>query len=200
MINIEVKFQNINTQFDEFDTILRNIQASIQALESQVGQLARANSECSPSSLLSNTENNPREYLKTITLRSKEQQVEARAWEGLSVKKDSVIVQEDPKPAEPIIKEDENKHNELHPQQQQSMVFEYKPYIPYPARLKQDKEDAQFKKFLNVFKQLHINIPFVEALSQMPKYAKFMKDLLTNKRKLEELETVALSGNCSAVI
>lgn len=78
MINIEVKFQNINTQFDEFDTILRNIQASIQALESQVGQLARANSECSPSSLLSNTENNPREYLKTITLRSKEQ-VEARA-------------------------------------------------------------------------------------------------------------------------
>ena len=34
----------------------------------------------------------------------------------------------------------------------------------------------------------------------MPKYAKFMKDILTNERKLEELETVALSGNCSAVI
>ncbi|XP_039128925.1 uncharacterized protein LOC120265077 [Dioscorea cayenensis subsp. rotundata] len=34
----------------------------------------------------------------------------------------------------------------------------------------------------------------------MPKYAKFMKDLLTNKRKVEELETVALPWNCSAMI
>ncbi|XP_039122080.1 uncharacterized protein LOC120258698 [Dioscorea cayenensis subsp. rotundata] len=34
----------------------------------------------------------------------------------------------------------------------------------------------------------------------MPKYAKFMKDLLTNKGKLEELETVALPQNCSAMI
>ena len=51
-----------------------------------------------------------------------------------------------------------------------------------------------------MFKQLHINIPLVEALAQMPKYAKFVKDLLTNKRKLEDLGTVTLSGNCSAVI
>ncbi|XP_039131793.1 uncharacterized protein LOC120268456 [Dioscorea cayenensis subsp. rotundata] len=77
---------------------------------------------------------------------------------------------------------------------------EYKPVVSYPSRLKQDKEEAQFKKFLRIFKQLHINIPLVEALSQMPKYAKFLKDLLTNKRKLEDLETVTLSGNCSAVI
>ncbi|XP_039134240.1 uncharacterized protein LOC120271632 [Dioscorea cayenensis subsp. rotundata] len=34
----------------------------------------------------------------------------------------------------------------------------------------------------------------------MPKYAKFMKDLLINKRKLEELETVVLPQNCSAMI
>ncbi|XP_039135705.1 uncharacterized protein LOC120273124 [Dioscorea cayenensis subsp. rotundata] len=34
----------------------------------------------------------------------------------------------------------------------------------------------------------------------MPKYAKFMKDLLTNNRKLEELETIALPRNCSAMI
>ena len=38
-------------------------------------------------------------------------------------------------------------------------------------RLKQDKEDAQFKKFINIFKQDHINIPIVKALTQMPKYA-----------------------------
>ena len=34
----------------------------------------------------------------------------------------------------------------------------------------------------------------------MPKYAKFLKDLLTNKKKLEELSIVTLSDECSAVV
>ncbi|KAJ9541561.1 hypothetical protein OSB04_028067 [Centaurea solstitialis] len=42
-------------------------------------------------------------------------------------------------------------------------------YIPYPQRLRNQKEEIQFKKFLDVFKQLHINIPLVEAIEQMPR-------------------------------
>lgn len=34
----------------------------------------------------------------------------------------------------------------------------------------------------------------------MPKYEKYIKDLITNKRKLEDLETMTLSRNFSAVI
>ena len=44
-----------------------------------------------------------------------------------------------------------------------------------------------------MFKKLHINIPFAEALAQMPKYAKFMKEILRNKRKLEDHEKVMLN-------
>lgn len=55
-------------------------------------------------------------------------------------------------------------------------------------------------KFLNVFQHLHISIPLDEALFQMPKYAKFIKNLLTNKRRLKELEMVTLSWNYLAVI
>ncbi|CAL1355143.1 unnamed protein product [Linum trigynum] len=51
-----------------------------------------------------------------------------------------------------------------------------------------------------MLKQLNISIPFVEALSKMPKYAKFMKDLLTNKKKLGDLSTVLLSEECSAIL
>ena len=51
-----------------------------------------------------------------------------------------------------------------------------------------------------MFKKLHINIPFANALAQMPKYAKFLKDILVNKRKLEEHETVMLTEECSALI
>ena len=51
-----------------------------------------------------------------------------------------------------------------------------------------------------MFKKLHINIPFAEALEQMPSYVKFMKDILSKKRKLGDNETVALSEECSAVL
>ena len=51
-----------------------------------------------------------------------------------------------------------------------------------------------------MFMKLEINIPFVEALAQMPHYAKLMKDILNKKRKLDEDEVVSLSANCSAII
>jgi len=55
------------------------------------------------------------------------------------------------------------------------------------------KLDLQFGKFLEVLKKLFINIPFTDALSQMPSYAKFLKEMLSNKRNLEEREAVALT-------
>ena len=51
-----------------------------------------------------------------------------------------------------------------------------------------------------MFKKLEINIPFAEALVQMPHYVKFMKDIIIKKRKLDEGEVVSLSANCSAII
>ena len=53
---------------------------------------------------------------------------------------------------------------------------------------------------MEVLNKLYINIPFTNALSQMPSYAKFLKEILSNKRKLEEYETVDLTEECSAVI
>jgi len=46
----------------------------------------------------------------------------------------------------------------------------------------------------------YINVPFTEALSQMPSYAKFLKEIIYNKRKIEEDETVNLTEECSAII
>ena len=50
-----------------------------------------------------------------------------------------------------------------------------------------------------MFKKSLINITFAEALAQMPKYEKFMKDILRNKKKLEDYETVMLN-ECSIVL
>ena len=50
-----------------------------------------------------------------------------------------------------------------------------------------------------VFKKLHINIPFTDALEQMPSYVKFMKDILSRKIRLSDFETINLIEECSAI-
>ncbi|XP_050915396.1 uncharacterized protein LOC127130431 [Lathyrus oleraceus] len=45
-------------------------------------------------------------------------------------------------------------------------------------------------------KQLNITIPFTEAITQMPSYSKFLKEILSNKKKLEDNGTVMLTAEC----
>ena len=47
--------------------------------------------------------------------------------------------------------------------------------------------------------KLHINIPFVDALENMPNYMKFMKKILENK-KFGEYETIFLTKECTAIL
>ena len=79
-----------------------------------------------------------------------------------------------------------------------SVIKSYVSLLPFLQKHKQKTSDKQFVQFLNIFKKLHINILFAEALAQMPKYAKFMKEILRNKRKLDDHETILL--NESAVL
>ena len=51
-----------------------------------------------------------------------------------------------------------------------------------------------------MFKKIKINIPFSEALTQMPQYEKFMKDILRKKRKITEEGIVSLTTTWSGVI
>ncbi|XP_027348058.1 uncharacterized protein LOC113859499 [Abrus precatorius] len=70
----------------------------------------------------------------------------------------------------------------------------------YPQRVTNPKQERQYERFLDVFKKLQINIPFAKALEQMPSYAKFMKELLSKKRKLENDKTIPLTEECSAIL
>ncbi|GKB40874.1 DNA-directed DNA polymerase [Tanacetum coccineum] len=89
----------------------------------------------------------------------------------------------------------------IEPKRNQERTNELQPSsIPFPHRLIKEKEEAQQRKFLENLKQLHINSPFTEALAQMPKYAKFLKGLLSNKARLEEACTITINERCSAVL
>uniref|UniRef100_A0A803Q8W6 Aspartic peptidase DDI1-type domain-containing protein n=1 Tax=Cannabis sativa TaxID=3483 RepID=A0A803Q8W6_CANSA len=69
-------------------------------------------------------------------------------------------------------------------------------------RVQMDKKHRKekFTEFLKVFKKLHIDIPFEEALEKMPSYVKFKKDIMSKKRKIKDFETVALIEDCSAIL
>ncbi|KAH9763243.1 hypothetical protein KPL70_001093 [Citrus sinensis] len=89
-----------------------------------------------------------------------------------------------------------NKQSLVPPESNQQ--FRHPP--PFPQRFQKQKQGKQFSKFLEVLKQLNINIPFVEALEQMPNYVKFLKDILTQKRRLGEFETIALTLEISHML
>ena len=53
---------------------------------------------------------------------------------------------------------------------------------------------------MEIFKKPHINIQFSFALEQMPSYVKFMKDILANKRKLSDYETIYIFEECGGIL
>ncbi|GKE56856.1 reverse transcriptase domain-containing protein, partial [Tanacetum coccineum] len=82
----------------------------------------------------------------------------------------------------------------------QQSIREQTPLIPFPKRLRKENEEAQQRNFLEKLKQLHVNILFIEALIQMPKYAKYLKSLLKNKSRLEAACMVTMNERCSAIL
>ena len=76
----------------------------------------------------------------------------------------------------------------------------YQPKIPFPQRLAKYRNDEHFGKFMEVLKQLSISMPLLDTLTQIPSYAKFLKDILSNKRSLSECKKVVLNHEVSAVL
>ncbi|XP_070055412.1 uncharacterized protein [Nicotiana tomentosiformis] len=67
-----------------------------------------------------------------------------------------------------------------------------RPPPPYPQSLSKQNGEKKFKTFIDMMKSLSINVPLVEALEQMPDYAKLMKDLVTTKQSIN-FETIKMT-------
>jgi hypothetical protein len=73
------------------------------------------------------------------------------------------------------------------------------PKAPYLERLKAPKKNAQFAEILEVL-QVQINIPFLDAIQQVPSYVKFLKDLVTIKRKTNVPKKAYLTKQVSSIL
>ena len=58
------------------------------------------------------------------------------------------------------------------------------PPAPYPHRLRAPKKLNNHSEIYELFKQVKVNISLLDAIKQIPSYAKFLKDLCSVKRKL----------------
>jgi uncharacterized coiled-coil protein SlyX len=67
-----------------------------------------------------------------------------------------------------------------------SLETPYVPRAPFPKRLKAPshfgKQGEKIQDMMETFKQVKVNIPLLDAIKQVPAYAKFLKDLCTQKR------------------
>ncbi|KAM2101503.1 hypothetical protein ACFX1T_028521 [Malus domestica] len=72
--------------------------------------------------------------------------------------------------------------------------------VPFPSRFKQTKKEEAEKDILETFRKVQVNIPLLDAIKQVPRYAKFLKELCTTKKRISNKEVVQVSENVSAVL
>ncbi|XP_070015197.1 uncharacterized protein [Nicotiana sylvestris] len=222
-------FEQMMKKNADFDAQLASHNTSIRNLEVQLGQIVQALNTLPKGSLTSDTVVNSKGGNSTIhamvvTTRS-DRGGEASTSKQKEVVSDDVKVQneDDPIVVEQVSEENVNGEvridihdNEEETQNDVNLSREHVIDIPktvmpkakallprlpppYPQRLEKKKNENQFKKFIKMMKSLSINVPLVEALDQMPRYAKFMKDLVTKKRSMD-CETIKMTHQVSVIV
>ncbi|XP_071926999.1 uncharacterized protein [Coffea arabica] len=71
---------------------------------------------------------------------------------------------------------------------------------PFPSRLEKPKKQDKEKEILEIFRKVEINIPLLDAIKQVPRYAKFLRDLCANRKRLKGDERVIVGENVSAIL
>nr|GFC41895.1 hypothetical protein [Tanacetum cinerariifolium] len=209
MNNLQLKFDNFQRNQQDFPKKFEQKQDNFQNQMMQFMQnLYNKPSTSSSSSLPINTIPNPKGEAKAITTRS-----------GMSYKEPPIpptgVNQQEPVEATTDTKPQNS--GDIHPPTVQVevqvdkpveepvvVIPKAKPNLPYPSRLQKEKlrekDDILAAKFMEIFRDLHFELSFADALIHMPKFATMFKKLLNNKDKLIELTKTPLNENCSAVV
>ncbi|XP_060212141.1 uncharacterized protein LOC132639732 [Lycium barbarum] len=195
---------------------------SIKQLESQLGQISTILNQRQkgtlPSDTVANPSNDGDHKCNVITAKS------GKTIGEEELVKDDVLVDDEKMVKEPIVVEEEVTPKKKRASIEKPIVVEdapeidnaskgkeaikevprdsplvLKPPSPFPQQLAKKADDGKFLKFIERLKGLSINIPLVEALEQMPRYAQFMKDLMT-KRRHASFETIGVTHHCSSIV
>ncbi|XP_068312499.1 uncharacterized protein [Pyrus communis] len=67
------------------------------------------------------------------------------------------------------------------------------PNVPFPRRFMQTKKEEAEKDILETFRKVQVNIPLLDAIKQVPRYAKFLKELCTTRKRISNKEVVKVN-------
>jgi hypothetical protein len=71
--------------------------------------------------------------------------------------------------------------------------------LPFPLQAKKHVEDEKFSRFMKVIWRMYIHILMLDAM-QVPTYARYLKDILNQKRPIPETDMLVFAERCSATI
>ncbi|XP_026424454.1 uncharacterized protein LOC113320771 [Papaver somniferum] len=185
MQEISKSVQGLNQFQQKSEMAMRDVQNQISQLASDMNHLKAQGSRKLPSQPLNHKEN-----VNAIELRS-----------GKQVKKPTTS----PDANGPVLEQqgDEtapNKDDLVTNSNSKPLVSTNVTSPPFPSRFAKSKKEALYKDIYEIFKNIQVNIPLLEAIRQVPRYAKFLKELCTNKHKLVGNEVMYVGENASAYL
>ncbi|XP_015961482.1 uncharacterized protein LOC107485458 [Arachis duranensis] len=150
---------------------------------------------------------NPKGGINAITLRSGTQLKEkgakdsnpiTTAQEEERINIDEVVEEETP---QVIVEDEEAQPTKETPKTKITLEEEIAQPLPFPTLAKKAKKRIELNpKMIEMFKKVKVTIPLFDAIHQVPRYAKFLKDLCINKDRILELETIPLGSSISALM
>ncbi|CAM8972351.1 unnamed protein product [Rhodiola kirilowii] len=176
---------------------------AIADLTKHMSQLATSISALTnePGRLPSQTIQNPRGNVNAVTLRS-----------GKKLVIQPIEQEEDESPELPEESEDAPEEEENTPEERRpgpvpatspvprTETSKISAALPFPVPARVPKQHVMDDDVFELFSKVEINIPLLEAIKQIPRYAKFLKELCTNRRRSARYDQELMSRNVSAVI
>ncbi|XP_016706868.1 uncharacterized protein [Gossypium hirsutum] len=151
VLDFQQKTLNFQKELKDFQ---QKTEATIRELTTSIEKLT------SQGKLPSQTEPNPRQNANAVTLRS---------GKVLELIPNRNLSQE-------IAQKKPEKDEQVRPKPQLPKI-----QPPFPERFNQCRRGKEDKEILETFRNVEINISLLDAIKQIPQYAKFLKELCTNK-------------------
>ncbi|CAN6691851.1 unnamed protein product [Malus baccata var. baccata] len=194
---------------------MQNQDKRVDQLEKQIGQIAEFVGKFrDPGQLPSSTIRNPKggfESAKAITLRSGKE-VGAGSSSKTGHNEDDLLQLEEEEAKQPTAKVEPplpqvpnvpNLPNSSHKGKNVSNSVHTNVFpsnVPFPSRFMQTKKEEAEKDILETFRKVQVNIPLLDAIKQVPRYAKFLKELCTTRKRMSTKEVVKVGENVSAIL
>jgi hypothetical protein len=112
-------------------------------------------------------------------------------------------------PTDPVEEEEKAEAKieaELRPEKEEENLSKASPkdisdthLLSFPHQAKKHVEDEKFSRFMEVIRRMYVHILILDVM-QLPTYARYLKDILNQKRPIPEIDRLVFAKRCSAAI